>query len=181
MCRIGVEIFTARCRVANEIFTISPHCSPSSFVTDPTTRLPTPTLMWKPFLRVVFVQIHRERPQAYEDTERISLVCSFLASVLAGRYAEIETSDGSGMNLMHIRCGVTARVLVALLKIEPRDVWLAVAVEVPDCVPTCLATCVPDCVPTGVCLPACLLACVRACVCLHARVRTRDRCGCCCC
>ncbi|CAM9909786.1 unnamed protein product, partial [Laminaria digitata] len=48
-------------------------------------------------------QIRRERPQAYEDTERISLVCSFLASVLAGRYAEIETSDGSGMNLMHIR------------------------------------------------------------------------------
>ncbi|CAM9776814.1 unnamed protein product [Ectocarpus sp. 8 AP-2014] len=48
-------------------------------------------------------QIHRERPEAYDNTERISLVCSFLASVLAGRYAEIETSDGSGMNLMHIR------------------------------------------------------------------------------
>lgn len=48
-------------------------------------------------------KIHRERPEAYDNTERISLVCSFLASVLAGRYAEIETSDGSGMNLMHIR------------------------------------------------------------------------------
>eukprot|EP00903_Cladosiphon_okamuranus_P010615 g10038.t1 len=49
------------------------------------------------------MKIHRERPEAYDNTERISLVCSFLASVLAGRYAEIETSDGSGMNLMHIR------------------------------------------------------------------------------
>lgn len=48
-------------------------------------------------------KIHRERPEAYDNTERMSLVCSFLASVLAGRYAEIETSDGSGMNLMHIR------------------------------------------------------------------------------
>lgn len=48
-------------------------------------------------------QIARERPNLYERTERISLVCSFLASVLAGRYAEIETSDGSGMNLMDIR------------------------------------------------------------------------------
>ncbi|CAM9333617.1 unnamed protein product [Pylaiella littoralis] len=49
------------------------------------------------------MKIHRERPQEYANTERISLVCSFLASVMAGRYAEIETSDGSGMNLMHIR------------------------------------------------------------------------------
>eukprot|EP00752_Nemacystus_decipiens_P002575 g2413.t1 len=49
------------------------------------------------------MKIHRERPEAYDNTERITLVCSFLASVLAGRYAEIETSDGSGMNLMHIR------------------------------------------------------------------------------
>ena len=73
--------------------------------------------MTKTFSHMVIVQIHRERPQAYEDTERISLVCSFLASVLAGRYAEIETSDGSGMNLMHIRCGFTAWVLVALLKV----------------------------------------------------------------
>lgn len=49
------------------------------------------------------LKIHRERPEAYDNTERISLVCSFLASMLVGRYAEIETSDGSGMNLMHIR------------------------------------------------------------------------------
>lgn len=58
----------------------------------PLTAFPLPT-----------TQIYRERPQEYENTERISLVCSFVASVLAGRYAEIETSDGSGMNLMHIR------------------------------------------------------------------------------
>ncbi|CBJ33890.1 conserved unknown protein [Ectocarpus siliculosus] len=58
------------------------------------------------------MKIHRERPEAYDNTERISLVCSFLASVLAGRYAEIETSDGSGMNLMHIRFGFSRDCVV---------------------------------------------------------------------
>ncbi|CAM9772057.1 unnamed protein product, partial [Discosporangium mesarthrocarpum] len=48
-------------------------------------------------------QVFRENPAAYERTERISLVCSFLPSVLTGRYVEIDTSDGSGMNLMHIK------------------------------------------------------------------------------
>lgn len=41
--------------------------------------------------------------KAFEDTERISLVSSFAASLFLGRYASIDFSDGSGMNLLDIR------------------------------------------------------------------------------
>ncbi|RUS28906.1 FGGY family carbohydrate kinase [Jimgerdemannia flammicorona] len=40
---------------------------------------------------------------AYASTERISLVSSFLATLFLGRYAPIDTADGSGMNLMNVR------------------------------------------------------------------------------
>lgn len=43
------------------------------------------------------------QPEAYGATERIALVSSFMASLLAGDYAPIDTSDGSGMNLMDLR------------------------------------------------------------------------------
>jgi xylulokinase len=48
-------------------------------------------------------RIFQEQPQAYEATERISLVSSFGASLLIGGYAPIEPGDGAGMNLMDLR------------------------------------------------------------------------------
>jgi xylulokinase len=47
-----------------------------------------------------FSQAH---PEAYAATDRIHLVSSFLASLLIGRHAPIDTGDGSGMNLMDLR------------------------------------------------------------------------------
>lgn len=48
-------------------------------------------------------KVARLQPAAYAETERIGLVSSFVASLLAGRYAPIDWSDGSGMNLLDIR------------------------------------------------------------------------------
>jgi xylulokinase len=44
-------------------------------------------------------------PAAYARTERIHLVSSFLASLLAGRHASIDPADGSGMNLLDLATG----------------------------------------------------------------------------
>src|SRR6266545_450295 len=41
-------------------------------------------------------------PAAYARTERIHLVSSFMASLLAGRQAPLEPGDASGMNLMDL-------------------------------------------------------------------------------
>uniref|UniRef100_A0AAR2IQK5 Xylulose kinase n=1 Tax=Pygocentrus nattereri TaxID=42514 RepID=A0AAR2IQK5_PYGNA len=47
-------------------------------------------------------KIHQFQPDKYNETERISLVSSFAASLFLGDYAAIDYSDGSGMNLMDI-------------------------------------------------------------------------------
>ncbi|XP_076902259.1 xylulose kinase 2-like [Bidens hawaiensis] len=48
-------------------------------------------------------RIYETQPDVYNNTERISLVSSFVASILIGKYACIDHTDGSGMNLMDIK------------------------------------------------------------------------------
>eukprot|EP00903_Cladosiphon_okamuranus_P007840 g7585.t1 len=48
-------------------------------------------------------RIARREPEKYTTCERVSLVSSFVTSILAGRYCSIDASDASGMNLMDIR------------------------------------------------------------------------------
>jgi xylulokinase len=48
-------------------------------------------------------KIRQKQPDAYDATARIGLVSSFVTSLLAGRFAPLEWSDGSGMNLLDIR------------------------------------------------------------------------------
>ena len=43
-----------------------------------------------------------EDPGGYASTDRVHLVSSWLASLLAGRHAAIDPGDGSGMNLMDL-------------------------------------------------------------------------------
>jgi xylulokinase len=47
-------------------------------------------------------RFHKLQAEAYANTRRIHLVSSFLASVIAGVDAPIDTGDGAGMNLLNI-------------------------------------------------------------------------------
>lgn len=47
----------------------------------------------------------KNNPSAWAKTERVHLVSSFFASILAGADVAIDTGDGAGMNLMDIRKG----------------------------------------------------------------------------
>eukprot|EP01126_Amoeba_proteus_P010434 TRINITY_DN14061_c0_g1_i1.p1 TRINITY_DN14061_c0_g1~~TRINITY_DN14061_c0_g1_i1.p1 ORF type:complete len:119 (-),score=19.77 TRINITY_DN14061_c0_g1_i1:187-543(-) len=48
-------------------------------------------------------KIIKLHPEKYSQTERISLVSSFIASLfISGAYAPIDYADGSGMNVMDI-------------------------------------------------------------------------------
>ncbi|KAH0292748.1 putative D-Xylulose kinase [Aureobasidium namibiae CBS 147.97] len=53
-------------------------------------------------------------PDHYKETSRISLVSSFLASVFLGKFAPIDISDVTGMNLWHIKEGKWNEKLLAL-------------------------------------------------------------------
>jgi xylulokinase len=54
------------------------------------------------FTGTQIMRIKREEPQVYENTTRISLVSSWLASVLMGAIAPLDVSDACGMNLWDI-------------------------------------------------------------------------------
>jgi xylulokinase len=47
-------------------------------------------------------KFHRESPEGYQATDRIHLVSSFMATLLAGRHAPLDPGDGAGMNLMDL-------------------------------------------------------------------------------
>lgn len=47
-------------------------------------------------------KVYQTRSDCYENTQRISLVSSFLASIFLGDIAPIDLTDGSGMNLLDI-------------------------------------------------------------------------------
>ena len=45
---------------------------------------------------------HEEKEEVYDKCERISLVSSFMCSLFLGKYAPLDTSDGSGTNLNNL-------------------------------------------------------------------------------
>ncbi|KAL6184472.1 hypothetical protein ACLB2K_045873 [Fragaria x ananassa] len=57
-------------------------------------------------------KIFETQPEVYNNTERISLVSSFLASLLIGGYSCIDETDGAGMNLMDIKKKTWSEVLL---------------------------------------------------------------------
>jgi len=58
-------------------------------------------------------KFYKQSPAAYDATDRVHLVSSYLASLLSGRHAPIDTGDGSGMNLMELTTGEWWREAVA--------------------------------------------------------------------
>jgi xylulokinase len=51
------------------------------------------------------MRFRQKYPEHYKNTCRISLVSSFFASVFLGKFAHIDISDVTGMNLWHIGRG----------------------------------------------------------------------------
>ena len=63
----------------------------------------TGSAMYERFTAAQIRRFAKTEPAAYENTSHITLVSSFLASVLTGRITPIDHGDGAGMNLMDIR------------------------------------------------------------------------------
>jgi xylulokinase len=60
------------------------------------------------------MKLQRLHPEVYENTSRISLVSSFLASVFLGKVAPIDISDVCGMDLWDINAGAFSDTLLEL-------------------------------------------------------------------
>lgn len=60
------------------------------------------------------MRFNRLRPEIYRATSRISLVSSFLASILLGKIAPFDISDVCGMNLWDIKAGAWNEPLLKL-------------------------------------------------------------------
>lgn len=57
-------------------------------------------------------KLFQTQPGVYDNTERISVVSSFMASLLIGAYACIDETDAAGMNLMDIRQRVWSKIVL---------------------------------------------------------------------
>ncbi|OIT34897.1 PREDICTED: xylulose kinase-like [Nicotiana attenuata] len=57
-------------------------------------------------------RLFETQPEVYHNTERISLVSSFMASLLIGGYASIDHTDGAGMNLMDIKLRAWSEIVL---------------------------------------------------------------------
>lgn len=57
-------------------------------------------------------KLYQTKQGVYNETERISLVSSFMASLFIGEYAHIDESDAAGMNLMDIKERVWSKIIL---------------------------------------------------------------------
>lgn len=57
-------------------------------------------------------KLYETKKDIYDDTERISLVSSFMASLLIGGYASIDETDAAGMNLMDIKQRIWSKIVL---------------------------------------------------------------------
>ncbi|KAF8864121.1 actin-like ATPase domain-containing protein [Acephala macrosclerotiorum] len=60
------------------------------------------------------MRMHKNHPEVYRATSRITLVSSFLASVFLGKIADFDISDVCGMNLWDINAGAWSEPLLTL-------------------------------------------------------------------
>ncbi|KAI1316734.1 hypothetical protein EDD11_009550 [Mortierella claussenii] len=61
------------------------------------------------------LKLVQKQPEIYRATERISLVSSFLESLLIAQYGMIDAADGSGMNLLNIETKIWEPVLTRFI------------------------------------------------------------------